>query len=87
MKIFSFLLIISFVVIIRFFKFIVKNESNEDNFDMNYLKDISNRKKSILIFKIFKEKIIKKSDFIDIVEINVSIYYYLVRNKKNKLFF
>ena len=29
---------------------------------------------------------IKKFDFIDIIKINVSIYYYLTRNKKNKLF-
>ena len=26
-------------------------------------------------------------NFIDIIEINVSIYYYLIRNKENKLFF
>ena len=32
----SFLLIISFIVIIRSFKFIVINELNENNFDMNY---------------------------------------------------
>ena len=30
---------------------------------------------------------IKKLNFIDIVEINASTYYYLTRNKKNKLFF
>ena len=29
---------------------------------------------------------IKKYDFIDIVEIGASIYYYLIRNKENKLF-
>ena len=29
---------------------------------------------------------IKKFNFIDIVEIDASIYYYLIRNKKNKLF-
>ena len=29
---------------------------------------------------------IKKSDLINIAKINVSIYYYLTRNKKNKLF-
>ena len=29
---------------------------------------------------------IKKLNFIDIVKINASIYYYLIRNKKNKLF-
>ena len=30
---------------------------------------------------------IKKSDLIDIIEINVLIYYYLIRNKENQLFF
>ena len=29
---------------------------------------------------------IKKSDFIDIAEINASIYYCLTRNKENKIF-
>ena len=29
---------------------------------------------------------IKKSDLIDIVNINILIYYYLIRNKENKLF-
>ena len=52
----SFLSIISFIIIIRFFKFIVKDESNEDNFDINHSKDISNRKKSILILRHLKKK-------------------------------
>ena len=82
----SFLSIISFIVITRLFKFIIKNDSNENNFDMNYLKDVSNRKRSTLIFKAFKEMKIQKSDLIDIVEINVSAYYYLFKNKENKLF-
>ena len=82
----SFLSKTSFIVIIRFFKFIVKNESNKNNFDINHFKNISNKKKSISTFKTFKEKMIKKFDFIDIVEINASTYYYLIRNKKNKLF-
>ena len=82
----SFLSKILFVIITRFFKFIVKNESNKDSFDMNYFKDISNRKISISTFKIFKEKMIKKFDLIDIIKINISIYYYLIRNKENKLF-
>ena len=30
---------------------------------------------------------IKKFDFIDIIKINALIYYYLIRNKKNKFFF
>ena len=29
---------------------------------------------------------IQKLDFLNIVEINVSIYYYLIRSKENKLF-
>ena len=85
-KDFSFLSNASFVIITRFFKFIVKNDSNENNFDMNYSKNVFNRKKSTLIFKTFKEMKIQKLDFIDIAEINVLIYYYLIRNKENKLF-
>ena len=77
--------IISFIVT-RSFKFIVKNELNENNFDINFLKDILNKKKKISIFRIFKKRMIKKLDFINIAKINASIYYYLVRNKKNKLF-
>ena len=84
----SFLLKISFfIIIIRPFKFIIKNKSNKDNFDINYFKDISNKKRLISTFKTLKEKMIKKFDLIDIVKINASIYYYLIRNKKNKLFF
>ena len=82
----SFLLKTSFVIIIRFFKLIVENESNKNNFDINYFKDTSNRKRSTLTFRIFKKKMIKKFNFIDIIKINASIYYYLTRNKKNKLF-
>ena len=74
----SFLLKTLFVVIIRSFKFIVKNESNEDNFDINHFKDISNKKRSILTFKALKKKMIKKFNFIHIIEINASIYYYLI---------
>ena len=84
-KNFSFLSITSSVVT-RSFKLIVKNELNEDNFNMNSLKDILNRKRITLTFKTFKEKMIKKFDLIDITKINASIYYYLARNKKNKLF-
>ena len=82
----SFLSKTSFIIIIRFFKLIIKNESNENNFDMNYFKYISNRKRSISKFKAFKEKMIKKFNFIDITKINASIYYHLIRNKENKLF-
>ena len=83
----SFLSKTLFVVITRFFKFIVENESNEDSFDINHFKDILNKKRSTLTFKTFKEKIIKKFDLINIIEIDASIYYYLIRNKENKLFF
>ena len=82
----SFLLKTLFIIIIWPFKFIVKNELNEDNFDINYFKNISNKKRSTLIFKTFKEKMIKKFDLIDIVKINASTYYHLIRNKKNKFF-
>ena len=82
----SFLLKTSFIIIIRPFKFIVKNKSNENNFDINYSKNILNKKRSILTFKAFKEKMIKKFDLIDIIKINALIYYYLIRNKKNKFF-
>ena len=83
----SFLSKISFVVIIWPSKSIIKDESNENSFDINHFKDISNRKRSILIFKTLKKKMIKEFDFIDIVKISVSIYYYLTRNKENKFFF
>ena len=76
-----------FVVITRSLKSIIKNESNKNNFDINHFKDILNRKKLILTFKAFKKKMIKKPNFIDIIKINVSIYYHLIRNKKNKFFF
>ena len=81
-----FLLKTSFIIIIRPFKFIIKNESNKNNFDMNHFKNISNKKRSTLTFKALKEKMIKKFNFIDVIEINASIYYYLIRNKENKLF-
>ena len=82
----SFLLIISFIIITRSFKFIVKNKSNENNFDINHSKNTLNKKRSTLTFRTFKKKMIKKSNLIDIAEINASTYYYLIRNKKNKLF-
>ena len=82
----SFLLKTPPIIITRPFKSIIKNESNKNNFDIHHFKDISNKKKSILTFKAFKEKMIKKLDLIDIVEIDTSTYYHLTRNKKNKLF-
>ena len=82
----SFLSNASSIVITRPSKFIVENDSNENNFDMNYFKDVFNKKRSISIFKIFKEMKIQKSDLIDIAEINALTYYYLVRNKENKFF-
>ena len=50
----SFLSNASFIIIIRSFKSIVENDLNENNFDMNHSKDVFNKKKSTLIFKIFK---------------------------------
>ena len=81
-----FLSIISFVIIIQSLKLIIKNESNENNFDINHSKDISNRKRLTLTFKTLKEKMIQKSDLIDIIEINASTYYHLIRNKKTSFF-
>ena len=52
----SFLSITLFIIITRSFKFIIKNELNENNFDINFSKDI--RKRSTLIFKTFKKRII-----------------------------
>ena len=52
----SFLPITLFIIITRPFKSIVKNDSNENNFDINYSKDVSNKKKSTLTFKILKKK-------------------------------
>ena len=80
----SFLSIILFVINTRFFKFIAKDNSNEDNFNVNFLKDITKRLTSTL--KTFKKKMIQKFNLLDIIEINVSIYYHLIRNKENKLF-
>ena len=78
----SFLPIISFIIIISF-KSTVEN-SNKKSSNVNSSKDT--RKKSTSIFKTFKKKMIQKFDFLNIVEINVSIYYYLIRDKENKLF-
>ena len=83
----SFLLKTSPIIIIRPFKFIAKNESNKNNFDINHFKDILNKKRSILTFKTFKKKKKKKSDLIDIIKINASIYYHLTRNKKKQTLF
>ena len=52
----SFLSIISFIIITQSFKFIVKNKSNEDGFDINFSKDIKKRSTSIL--KALKKKMI-----------------------------
>ena len=82
----SFLSKTPFVVITRSFKFIIKNESNGNNFDTYHFKNTSNRKRSTSTFKTLKEKMIKKPDFIDIIKIDISTYYHLTRNKKNKLF-
>ena len=51
----SFLLKTLFIIIIRSFKSIAKNKSNKNNFDINHFKNISNKKRSISTFKIFKK--------------------------------
>ena len=51
----SFLPNASSVIIIRSFKFIIENDSNENNFDINHFKDVFNKKRLISILKIFKE--------------------------------
>ena len=53
-----FLLSISFIIITRFFKFIIKNELNKDDFNIKYIKNILSKKKLTSTFKAFKEKII-----------------------------
>ena len=81
-KILSFLSITSFFIITQSFKSTIKNKSDENNFDVNSLKDIKKRLTSTL--KVFKKKMIQKSDLLNIIKINASIYYYLIRNKENK---
>ena len=82
----SFLSTTSFVIIIRSFTCIIENDSNENNFDINYSKNVSNKKRLTLTLKTFKEKKIQKFNFIDIVEIDALAYYYLIKNKENKFF-
>ena len=82
----SFLSITLFIIIIRLFKLIIENNSNENNFDINYSKNVSNKKRSTSIFKTLKETKIQKFNLIDIAEIDALVYYYLIRNKENKLF-
>ena len=82
----SFLSTTLFIIIIRSFKLIVENNSNENNFDINYSKDVSNKKRLISTLKALKEKKIQKFNFIDVAEIDASAYVYLIKNKENKLF-
>ena len=74
--------IISFIIIISL-KFIVKN-SDKENFDVNSSKNI--KKRLISTLKTLKKKMIQKSDFLNIVKINVLIYYHLARSKENRFF-
>ena len=78
----SFLSITSFIIITSL-KSIVEN-SDEKSSDVNSPKDT--RKRSTSTLKTLKEKMIQKSDLLNIVEIDVLIYYYLIRSKENKLF-
>ena len=70
----SFLPTTLFIVIIRLFKSIVKNKSNENKIDIKFSKNILYKKKLTLTFKEFKKIKIKKFNFVDIVEINVLAY-------------
>ena len=47
---------ISFIIITRSSKSIVENDSNENNFDMNYSKNASNKKRLTSTLKTLKEK-------------------------------
>ena len=78
----SFLSIIS-SVIITLLKSIVEN-SDEESSDMNSSKNT--RKRLTSTFKALKEKMIQKFNLLNIVEIHILIYYYLIRSKENKLF-
>ena len=78
----SFLSIISLIVITSL-KSTIKN-LNEENSNVDFLKDT--RKRSTSILKALKEKMFQKSNLLNIIEINVLIYYYLIRSKENKLF-
>ena len=69
----SFLSIILFIIIISF-KSTAKN-SNEESFNINFSKNIKKRSTSIL--KTLKEKMIQKSDLLNIIKIDALIYYHL----------
>ena len=56
LKDFSFLSITSLIIITRSLKLIIENNSNENNFDMNYSKNVLNKKRLTLTLKTFKEK-------------------------------
>ena len=78
----SFLPITSFIIITSL-KPIVE-DSDEESSDVNSPKDT--RKRLTFTLKTLKKKMIQKHNLLNIVEIDVSIYYYLVRSKENKLF-
>ena len=72
---------ITLFIIITSSKFIAVNSNEKSS---NSLKDI--RKRSTSTPKAFKKKMIQRFNFLNIIEIGVSTYYYLIRDKKNKLF-
>ena len=78
----SFLSITSSIIIISF-KSTVEN-LDEKSSDVNFSKNT--RKRLTPILRALKEKMIQKSNLLNIAEINVSIYYHLTRSKENKLF-
>ena len=56
---------------------------SEDDFDFN---SFNNWKRFISIFYISKKKLLKL-EFLNIAEIDINPYHYLIKNKNNKLFF
>ena len=57
---------------------------SKNGFDFNFF---DNKKRFISIFYTLKERKILKFEFLNITEIDIDSYYYLIKNKNNKLFF
>ena len=56
----------------------------ENDFEFNFF---DNKKRFISIFCILKKRKLSKLEFFNIIEIDINSYYYLIKNKDNKLFF
>ena len=68
--------------------FIFINKSNNNNFNINrYINDKLYKIRYILISRVLKERKVAEFEFLDIVEIDINLYYYLAKNKENRLFF